>query len=279
VYDSSADAGGLSVEEIMWGRRHSVARFLNGIFAATVFCVTAVAAEPSFYAQCHKLLPMADDFAQECLQQARSFSRTFHPSGGMRGEVESYSTYFKTLDSPSHFVLGCVLDFRNKISFAGLYYTARPLDMSRFDTYRINFIDPSGNVGLLIDGAQNTFIAVRQFVTGIIPPRLTGRPKNCEDPHIETINGENAIPEEHFRKVDEHHIEYCYGGNSCRTSQYSTLEVHETPVIYHFHDLILVDASGALMLKEDYFKSACAMWKNNVNGIYSIIREACLKAN
>ena len=113
-------------------------RFPNGVFAAAIFYVTAAAAEPPFYAQCHKLLPMADDFAQECLQKARSFSRTFYPSGGSRGEAESYSTYFKALDAPSHFVLGCVLDFKNKINFVGLYYTAQPLDMSRLDDYRID---------------------------------------------------------------------------------------------------------------------------------------------
>jgi hypothetical protein len=259
--------------------RHSVARFLNGIFAATVFCVTAVAAEPSFYAQCHRLLPMADDFAKECLQQARSFSRTFHQSGGTRGEIESYSTHFKALDAPSRFVLGCVLDFKNKINFAGLFYSAQPLDMSRFDEYQIAFVDPNDNVGLQIDGDRHTLVAVRQFVTGVIPPRLTGRPKNCEDPHIETINGQKATAEEKFRRIDGGQVEYCYGGNFCPITRYSILGVHEFPVIYNFHDLILIDANGVLMLKENYFREVCASWRKDNASVYNIIREACVKAN
>jgi hypothetical protein len=172
--------------------RFSLSRFSSGAFAVLVSCHAAIAAEAEFYSQCHKLFPVADDFAHECLQRARPFSRTFYPSGGSRGEVEAFSTYFKTLDAPSHFVLGCVLDFKHKISFAGLYYSAQPLDMARFNEYPIAFIDFDGNVGLKIDGAQHTLIAVRQFVTDVIPPRLRGRPQNCEDPRIETMNGSNA---------------------------------------------------------------------------------------
>lgn len=179
------------------------------------------AAESSFYSQCHKLLPIADDFARECQERARPFSRTFYPSGGSRGEVESYSTYFKPLDAPSNFILGCVLNFKHKIGFIGLYYSAQPLDMARFDDYPIAFIDPDDNVGLQIDGARRTLPAVRQFVTDVIPPRLVGRPVNCEDPKIEELDGSNATAFVHFRKIDESEIEYC-NGNYCRTGKYLT---------------------------------------------------------
>jgi hypothetical protein len=166
-------------------------------------------AEASFYSQYHKLFPVADEFANECLHRARPFSRTFYPSGGNAGEVESYSAYFQTLDTPSHFLLGCVLNSKHKVNFAGLFYSPRPLDVFNFAEYKISFIDPNDNVGLEIDGTQTTLLAVRQFVTDVIPPRLTGRPKNCEDAHIETIDGVDATATEHFRMIDESKIEYC----------------------------------------------------------------------
>jgi len=241
-------------------------------------CQAALTAEPEFYAQCHKLLPVADDFARECQQRARPFSRTFFPSGGSRGEVESYSAHFKPLDAPSNFVLGCVLDFKHKLSFVGLYFTARPLDMARFNDYQIAFIDPDDNVGLQIDGVRHTLVAARQFVTDVIPPRIKARPNNCEDPHMETINGSDATAFEHFRQVDENQMEYCTG-DYCRTVRYSSFGVHETPVIYAFHDLFVIDSNGVIMLKDDYFKRACASWKGNTTSIYNVIYEMCPKAN
>jgi hypothetical protein len=259
--------------------RFSLSRFLSSAFAVLVSCHVAIAAEAEFYSQCHKLFPVADDFAHECLQRARPFSRTFYPSGGNRGEAESFSTYFKALDAPSHFVLGCVLDFKHKISFAGLYYSAQPLDMARFNEYPIAFIDFDGNVGLKIDGAQHTLIAARQFVTDVIPPRLRGRPQNCEDPRIETMNGSNATALHRFRKIDENHMEYCYGNAPCKIQRYSTFGgVHEVQVIYENHDLYLIDGNGVLMLREDYFKNICALKERDTAGVYNIIYEACTKA-
>jgi hypothetical protein len=256
----------------------SLARFLNVTFALLISCQAAIAAEAEFYAQCRKLLPVADDFARECQQRARPFSRTFYPSGGSRGEVESYSAHFKTLDTPSKFVLGCVLDFKHKLSFVGLYFTARPLDMARFNDYQIAFIDPDDNVGLQIDGVRHTLVAARQFVTDVIPPRIKGRPQNCEDPHIETINGSDATALVHFRQVGENLMEFC-NGDYCRTVKYSTFGLHATPIIYDFYDLFVIDSAGVLMLKEDYFKRACASWKGDTTSIYNVIYEMCPKAN
>jgi hypothetical protein len=255
----------------------SLGRFLGGTFLVLAFCRVA-AAEVSFYAQCNKLLPIADDFARECQQRARPFSRTFYPSGGSRGEVESYSTYFKALDAPSHFVLGCVLDFKHKISFGGLYYSALALDMAHFDDYQIAFIDPGDNVGFQIDGIQRTLVAVRQFVTDVIPARLTGRPKNCKDPHIEAIDGSSTAALVHLREIDQDEMEYC-NGDYCQTARYLTFGgVHESPIIYTFHDLFLIDGNGALMLKEDYFKGTCT-WKGNDSSAYNIIHEMCARIN
>jgi hypothetical protein len=235
----------------------SLGRFLGVTFLVLAFCRVATA-ESSFYAQCHKLLPIADDFAHECQQRARPFSRTFYPSGGSRGEVESYSTFFKALDAPSHFVLGCVLDFKHRISFAGLYYSALALDMAHFDDYQIAFIDPDDNVGFQIDGVQRSLVAVRQFVTDVIPAKLTGRPKNCEDPHIEAIDGSSAAALVHLRRIDQGRMEYCIG-DYCRTVRYLTFGgVHEAPIIYTFYDLFLIDSNGVLMLKEPSLRGALA---------------------
>jgi hypothetical protein len=146
-------------------------------------------------------------------------------------------------------LLGCVLDFKHKINLAGPFYSPRPLDMSHFADYKIVFIDPNDNVGLQIDGAQNTLIAARQFVTKVIPPRLTGRPKNCEEAHIEAIDGANATAHERLRKIDKAQLEYC-SGDYCQVGSYSTfLGVHEVPVVYAEHDLFLIDGNGVLMIK------------------------------
>lgn len=253
-------------------------KFSSGAFVALAFCQVAIAAESLFYSQCYKQLPIADDFANECKQRARPFSRTFYPGGGSRGELESYSAYFKALDAPSHFVLGCVLDFRHQINFAGLYYSAQPLDMSKFESYPIAFIDPGDNVGLQIDGAQHTFVAVRQFVTKLIPARLRLAPKDCEDPKIESVGGVAATAEEHFRALDEGRMEYCLG-DACRPVKYRAFGVHEAPIVYSYHDLFMVDGNGVLMLKDDYFRDVCATWKRPVASEYNLIYEMCSKVN
>jgi hypothetical protein len=251
-------------------------RLVSGFFVAALSWQFAFAGESSFYSQCNKLLPVADEFARNCLQRARPFSRTFYPSGGNTGEVESYSTYFQTLDAPSHFLLGCVLDFKHKIDFVGLFYSSRPLDMSHFAEYKVLYVDPNDNVGLAIDGAQSNFVAIRQFVTDLIPARLIGRPKNCEDPHIEVADGANVAKIERLRTIDQTQIEYCYG-RTCEIGSYSTFGAHEVPIIFNFQNLVFIDGNGALMLREDYFKRACSLWKRPGSGVYGLLYEMCSK--
>ncbi|ACB94727.1 hypothetical protein [Beijerinckia indica] len=237
----------------------------------------AIAAETEFYSQCHKLLPIADEFARECQEQARPFSRTFHPSGGPRGEVESYSIHFKPLNTPSHFVLGCVLNFKHKLDFVGLYYTARPLDMSQFNSYGIVFVDPDDNGGLIIDGIQNTFIAVRQFVTNIIPARLEGRPQNCDDAGLEAIGDAVATTRqsERFRKVDDNNEEYCMV-DYCVTNTYNAfISKHTAPIIYGEHHLFMIDGNGSILIDASHYKKVCAGWKGNAAMSYNIIYEMC----
>jgi hypothetical protein len=255
--------------------RSHILRAFFSVVTLTASVGIACGEEAAFYTQCHKLLPSVDEFARTCLDRARSFSRTFYHSGGSRGEEETYSTYFQPLDAPSHFVLGCVLDHKHKINFAGLYYTARPLNMARFGDYDIVFIDPNDNVGLKIDDRQNTLMAVRQFVTGFVPPRLTGRPKNCEDPHIETIGNEIATAHERFRQIDLKQFEWC-SGTACRTAPYITLlGAHSAPIIYAHDDVILIDAGGALMIREDFYNSVCSAKRGDAAGMFNIMFEMC----
>lgn len=235
----------------------------------------ALAEQSAFMAQCTKLLPRADEFSAVCLTHARTFSRTFYPGAGSRGETEAYSTYFQQLDAPSHFLLGCVLDFKRKLSFVGIYYSAEPMDMAHFDDYPIVFVDPNGNVAVSVAGIQHTLVAVRQFVTQVIPPRLQGRPKNCEEVQIETFNGVVANTRNRFRQTDKNEFEFC-GGTACRGASYSTfVREHGAPIVYADHDVFLIDANGALMIKNEYLDRACSASRGNAAGLYNIIFEMC----
>jgi len=257
--------------------RAFLARLLIYTLIAFIPCEIAMAAETEFYSQCRKLFPIADEFARECQEHARPFSRTFYPSGGSRGEVESYSIYFRPLNTPSHFVLGCVLNFKHKLDFVGLYYTARPLDMSQFNSYGIVFVDPNDNGGLIIDGVQNTFIAVRQFVTNIIPARVELWPRNCDDAGLETLGNVVATTKlsERFRKIDDNNEEYCMG-TYCVTNSYSVfVSKHIAPIIYGEHDLFMIDGNGSILIEAPYYKDVCAGWKGNAAMSYNIIYEMC----
>ncbi|MCC8942964.1 hypothetical protein H8A99_42795 [Bradyrhizobium sp. Arg68] len=190
--------------------------------------------------------------------------------------------YFRSLDAPSHFLLGCVLDFNRKINFVGLYYSARPLDMSQFDRSTVVFVDPNDNVGLSIGDRQRTLIAVRQFVTSSIPARLEGRPKNCEEATPETTDGETATPYKRFRKIDAAQIEYC-SGTACRVASYVTpVGIHSAPIIYAHNDVFFIDASGALTIKSDFFERRCGTngtaKRKGATSLFSIISEACQPA-
>jgi hypothetical protein len=255
-------------------------RFLIGVLVI-ISAQSAMASESSFYSQCHKLLPIADGFAERCQQRARPFSRTFYPCGGTRGEVESYSAYFHPLEARSHFVLGCVLDFKHKINFAGLYYSAKPLDMAHFDDYGITFIDPDDNVGLEIEARQHALVAVRQFVTDVIPPRLRGRPKNCEESTIETTKESVATGYERVRQISSDTLEICQY-DYCRDLKYLFfVEKHQAPIVYSFDSFgvaqFLIDGNGAFMVQERSYKGVCG-WPKDSASIFDSVREMCSRS-
>ena len=259
-------------------------RLLIGVFVA-VSGQTGMASASSFYSQCHKLLPTADEFARECQQRARPFSRTFYPGGGARDEVESYSTYFRPLDAPSHFVLGCVLNFKHKINFAGLYYTAEPLDMSRFDEYGITFIDPNDDVGLEIGGTQHVFVPVRRFVTDLIPPPLGQSPKNCDEDAIETTKEAVATGYMRVRQMPDDIFEICRSlardAPYCREFKYLFfIEKHQAPIVYSFNTFgigqFFIDGEGAFMVQEKAYKDICE-WKKDSAQVSNVIREMCAR--
>ena len=246
-----------------------------GLASLFAFADSHASTEAAFYAQCHALLPIADEFAKECMQRAKPFSRTFYPSGGNRGEKESYSTYFKTLSAPSHFVLGCVLNFEHKLNFVGLYYTARPLDMSTFSEDKVVFIDPNDNVGLDADGIQTTFVAIRQFVTDTIPRRFPVIPKNCEDSGIDETSGSKATGLYHIRQLDDRRFQHCFADHCLIEMYRSFFGMHDAPIIYIIDWRIFIDANGILLLEEKFRDDACKSYKRNLPYVYDIVTEAC----
>jgi hypothetical protein len=171
---------------------HSIRSFVVCCICFSTLCSrSAFAYDLDFYNQCRRFLPIADDFGAECLQKARPFGREFYPTGMNRGVPERFSAYFKPLEAPSHFLLGCVLNIAHQISFAGMYYSHERIDMQDFDRYPITFIDYNANVGIDIGGSQLTLLAIRQFSTSKIPPHIKGERINCENERIEFFNSEN----------------------------------------------------------------------------------------
>lgn len=252
-----------------------VRRVSISALAVLLYASCAFAEETAFINQCTKLLPDANEFASVCLDHARPFSRTFYPGGGSKGEIEAYSTYFKRLEAPSHFLLGCVLDSNRKLSFLGLYYAAEPSDMARFEDYEVLFVDPNDNVGISVNGVQRTLIAIRQFVTDIVPPRLKGRPKNCELPQIETVGGVTATAHDRFRQINQNEFEFC-NGVACRSARYSTfVREHRSPLVYASHDVFLIDENGALLIKNEHIDRICSAVRSDVASMYNIVFEMC----
>jgi len=214
------------------------------------FSAPAFADEGAFYEQCQKFLPIADQFASECLQRARPFGRTFYPSGGSRGERERFSAYFKPLDAPSRFVLGCVLNFKHELSFVGIYYSHKPIDMKDFDRYPIDFVDFDGNVGVDIDGRQLSLIAARQFATSTVPEHLHGISRNCDTAGIEYIHERVPTdPRTHFRYNGSDTM-YYNGKEAIPIHINSFFGQHLRPLVYvDSLASVFVDADGVLMLR------------------------------
>ena len=241
---------------------------------------SSLAGEAEFYAQCHKFLPIADDFASDCLQKARSFQRTFYPSGGSRGEVESFSAYFKPLDTPSRFLLGCVLNFKHQLSFVGVYYSHEKIDMQQFDQYPIAFIDFNANIGVEVGGRQLTLFAIRQFVTGVIPEHVHGVQKNCEPENIEYIDDRSPIYNGYgtrYKIMDNLIRPIASDGETDPEIKVIMYFLpHKTQLVYAtILNWAFIDADGALMLNAQTEHNICSRQIHDNTSEYNILYEMC----
>ena len=227
------------------------------------------------------LFSKADDFASECLQKARPFERGFRPGGGSRVELETFKVYFQAVKLSSRFLLGCVLNFKSKIAFAGVYYSHKPLDMRQFDQLPFDFVDFFGNVGVDIDGRKVTILAIRQFGTKNIPEQFHEYKSNCEPQDMENFGGQVAtIPygwRYTYRETDELQP---FGHDDEPVPPFPVNRFfgeHKHTLVYT-NDLnsIFVDAGGVLMLRNDLnFPQICKLQKHDAADAGNIFYEMC----
>jgi len=265
--------------------KRSILKLSIVVFGMSVLILTfgvrlSYADDADFYTQCNLFLPIADDFSAECLQKARPFQRTFHPSGGSRGEVESFSAYFKPLETPSRFLLGCVLNFKHQLSFVGIYYSHDKIDMKSFDQYPISFIDFYGNVGVKIGNKQLTLIAIRQFGTDKIPLQIQGERSNCENASLEFMNGE--IPSYYgmrYKYIGNDVLQQIphSGGEYPNEKVKMYFGVHRRPLVFaQFMNSLFIDSDGVLMVGVHACPAEqCVRQKQDVSNAYNLCYEMC----
>ena len=141
----------------------------------------------NFYYQCQKYTAVASDFYKTCIDRARPYERTFYPGGGVRGEVESFRFYLNPIQTPTRFLLGCVVNANGKLNYVGMYYSHAPLTVAESNMKEAVFVDYDDSIGIAPEGRQVTLIAIRQFASDVIPERFPGFRKNCEKQGMENF--------------------------------------------------------------------------------------------
>jgi hypothetical protein len=251
---------------------------------AAIFCLLVLAkgasADDAFIPQCPKMLVEAESFAHDCLSNARKLSRVFYPGGHGVGEPETYSTYFKDAPAGSHFALGCTLNWQHKINFLGIYYSTDGNNFSKANAAPIRFIDAQGNVGVMIDGAPVTLLAVRQFGSEWIPLRYPGStPKNCESARLP--NGYLADSEAEFSvegdlSIRNPTLKVCIVG-ACRSYQFMQFFMDgESQIVHHELSLrVLFGSAGNILVEDKYYDDSCGKWYRNLAYTEDIVHELC----
>jgi hypothetical protein len=237
--------------------------------------------EPGFFNICRQYLPMADKFAAQCLAHAREQTRYFN------GAPEKHSAYFSEQPIYSHFGLGCVLGATGQIGFMGLYYSTHPESFVSANTAEVRFIDFDGNVGLVANGEPVMLLAIRRFVTDLVPPPFPHNDaKNCE--------GEENAPEDVITQPQgTFTFSKTLNGNSvairscsiegsghpplCETSMYrSFLGDGSSRIIFNegvYFDLIQAD--GGLLIKKDFYEESCHKYYAGRMSMPNIAQELC----
>jgi hypothetical protein len=240
---------------------------------AGTMSLMVIDATSEFDVQCQRLLPEADSFYDKCQKEGVPFGRTFHPSGGARGERESYRVLFSESFQDSHFVMGCVLigNFR----MVSIYYKTSKDPLPPLKPEYIQAVDFQGNVGLKIEGKRRILLAVQQIVTANIPERYTGLVRNCE---VGDLNRLKNVPGGSWleRGSDGRPSAFCYApGVPCDIEPYSVFFGDgRNQTLFMPTYKLFVDGDGALMIREKYRESACAGWLD-VYGPEAIVLESC----
>ncbi|MEZ5690846.1 MAG: hypothetical protein R3D71_04185 [Rickettsiales bacterium] len=241
----------------------------------------------SFHGQCPKLLAMADDFAKECLEKARSREGMTYPypkMGGIPYKVTGYAPYFRAIDNGSNFGLGCSLDTRRRIMFLGIFYSTKSGNFAVANTLPVfNSLGAGGDVTLQKTADKNgelvNFIAVRQFRTNFIKPVMGGGEmaiKNCENEqladgrirmnHVETprkivknIDDKGRIM---IRKCDGHEV-------LCVAEYLRFFPSNDQRIIYQGdHDSFFITSGGDLLVKKNWLARNCKQYKSNPRSLY-----------
>ena len=254
---------------------------VTAVLCWLLFCTTSVLAETEFDRQCHRLLPLADDFAKKCLKDAVPFSRMFYPSGGPSGEPEAFRVLFSDAYSDSHFILGCHIGARGNLTYVGLYYKTSTDPLPAFQSNQIGFVDFDANAGIRVNGRKQILIAVRQFVTDFIPQRYEARVRNCEDGDLEGV--QPSADSTTLVRNPDNDKEWVYRFRPDAKAEVKPYDVFfgpgDGPRIWQVTGDVVIDANGALLIPSDWRQTACTKWQD-VLGEEGIVQETCnLKPN
>jgi hypothetical protein len=231
-------------------------------------------ASTEFEARCQALLPSADNLYQRCQKDGVPFGQTFYPSGGNRGEDESYRVLFLDDGSRSHFILGCVLAGPG-VRMVSIYYKTSIEPLPPLKEEYIQYADLQGHVGLDIGGQRRILLAVRQVVTDKIPARYEWKVPNCGASDIEgnppDFQGPRLI-----RNEKRQPIGFCYVADvPCTMEPYVTLLGSGTnEFAFKAEGKIFVDADGSLIVPRNDYTAICQSRKN-FYGPNAIVLESC----
>mgnify|MGYP003577307097 CR=1 FL=1 len=252
-----------------------VQRFVWAI-CVIALSASAVFASTEFDRQCQRLLPLADEFAKKCLKEAVPFSRMFYPAGGTRGEREAFRILFSDAYADSHFFMGCTIDANDELDFVGIYYKTSTEPLPQFTSEQIGFVDFQDNAGIRVNGRKQILIAVRQFDTDIIPERYGVRARNCEPGDMEgkSPSADGATFIRNPKKPEE----WAYTFRAALDPQIAPYRVFfnsgEAPIIWKDLGANFIDASGTLIVLDEWYRSACTKW-NDIYAVEGIIQETC----
>ncbi len=258
------------------------------VFFALGLSANAANIGTSFTAQCPGLLAQADDFARDCLTNAREQRRVFYPVG-----PEVHSAYFREAAPGSHFALGCTLNVKRQIEFLGVYYALDGNNFKIANTAPLGFIDFQGNAGVVADGDLVNFIAVRQFGTDSIPLRYgVGGAKNCEslglpEGELRGMTGGSFSASER-RDGTSIWIRPCEGGACWPEGKYiEFLGDSDKSVVFHLNYYeFYIESGGGILVRREILQKFCPAYDSmRAKGAHpqadtvNLLGEICLNKN